>query len=252
MHLFLVNDDGIGAKGIMALLRAAVKRGHEVTMCAPKYQQSAASHRFTLVDPLYAAEYPVQEPGCRAWAITGSPADCVRIGLNQLVDRPVDVVISGINDGYNAGVAIHYSGTVGAAMEGRFHHLPAIAASIHHKATQEMLDHFAEYVIRTAEQYVGKPVPEGMILNINAPLAKPEEIRGAVYAPLDRAYYTDHYERRQSPRAGTYFWLEEGSPMEPFHEGSDNEYLEKGFITLTLMGLPTMMDESFWKELDIR
>ena len=251
MHLLLVNDDGIGAKGIMALVRAAVKRGHEVSMCAPKYQQSAASHRFTLVDPIFVSDYPMEEPGCRAWAIAGSPADCVRIGLNQLVEKPVDMVISGINDGYNAGVAIHYSGTVGAAMEGRFHHLPAIAASIHHKATPEMLEHFADYVIRTAEQYAAKTVPEGMILNINAPLAAPEDIRGAVYAPLDRACYTDHYERRVAPRAGTYFWLEEGSPMEAFRAGSDNEYLEKGYITLTLMGLPTMMDQSFWDELDI-
>ena len=251
MHIFLVNDDGIGAKGIMALLRAAVKRGHEVTMCAPKYQQSAASPRFTLSEPLYACEYPVDEPGCEAWAITGSPADCVRVGINQFVTRPVDIVISGINDGYNSGVAVHYSGTVGAAMEGRFHHLPAIAASIHHKATMEMIDHFADFTIRMAEQYVSKTVPDGMILNINAPLMEPHEIRGAVYAPLDRAYYTDSYERRESPRAGTYFWLEGGSPMEPFTEGSDNDYLEKGYITMTLMGHPMTMDKSFWDELDV-
>ena len=251
MHIFLVNDDGIGAKGIMALLRAAVKRGHEVTMCAPKYQQSAASHRFTLADPLYAAEYPVEEPGCQAWAIAGSPADCVRVGLNQLVDRPVDIVISGINDGYNAGVAVHYSGTVGAAMEGRFHHLPAIAVSIHHKATLEMIDHLADYTIRMAEQYVAKTVPDGMILNINAPLAAPSEIKGSVYAPLDGSYVTDQYDRRQSPRAGMYFWLEAGSPMEAFHAGSDNEYLENGYITLTLMGHPMTMDKSFWDGLDM-
>lgn len=252
MHLFLVNDDGIGAKGIMALLRAAVRRGHEVTMCAPKYQQSAASHRFTLSDPLYVSEYPVEEPGCKAWAITGSPADCVRVGMNQLIEKPVDLVISGINDGYNAGVAVHYSGTVGAALEGRFHHLPSIAASIHHRATQEMIDHLADYTIRMAEQYVGKTVPDGMILNINAPLTAPEEIRGAVYAPLDESYYTDHYDRRESPRAGTYFWLEGGSPMEPFHPGSDNDYLEQGYITMTLMGHPRMMDKAFWESLDIR
>ena len=252
MHIFLVNDDGIGAKGIMALLHAAVKAGHEVTMCAPKYQQSAASHRFTIADPIYAAPWPVDEPGCRAWAIAGAPADCVRIGVDELLEKPVDVLISGINNGYNAGVAVQYSGTVGAAMEGAFYRLPSIAASIHHKATQEMLNHCAEYVIRIAEQYASVKAPAGTILNINAPLTAPEEIKGAVYAPLDTANFCDKYIRRESPRAGTYFWLEEGSPMEPFHAGSDNEYLEKGFITLTLMGLPTMMDESFWKELDIR
>ena len=124
MHIFLVNDDGIGSRGIMALLEAAAERGHEVTMCAPRYQQSAASHRFTLTEPIYVKEWPVDRPGCQAYAITGSPVDCVRVGLQQLVDRPVDIVISGVNDGYNAGMAVHYSGTVGAAMEGALNHLP--------------------------------------------------------------------------------------------------------------------------------
>ena len=143
MHIFLVNDDGIGAKGIMALMDAAADRGHQVTMCAPRYQQSAASHRFTLMEPVYAAEYALGRPGCRGFSIAGTPADCVRVGLQHLIDRPMDMVVSGINNGYNAGIAVHYSGTVGAAMEGAFHHLPAIAASIHHKATDEMIRHLA-------------------------------------------------------------------------------------------------------------
>lgn len=252
MHIFLVNDDGIGSKGITALLQAAVRRGHEVTMCAPKYQQSAASHRFTLTDPIFVSEYPLEQPGCKAWAIAGSPADCVRVGLNQLVDRPVDVVISGINDGYNAGVAVHYSGTVGAAMEGAFHHLPAIASSIHHKATPEMLNHLADFTIRMAEQYAHKEVPTGTILNINGPLAQPADVKPAVYAPLDTACFTDSYLRRESPRAGTYFWLEGGSPTEPFTPDSDNDYLERGHITLTLMGHPVSQPEALWEELDIR
>ena len=153
MHIFLVNDDGIGSRGIMALLEAAVERGHEVTMCAPRYQQSAASHRFTLTEPIYVKEWPVDRPGCQAYAITGSPVDCVRVGLQQLVDRPVDIVLSGVNDGYNAGMAVHYSGTVGAAMEGALNHLRAMAVSIHHRADQAMIDHLARYAIRVAEQY---------------------------------------------------------------------------------------------------
>ena len=251
MHLFLVNDDGVGAKGIMALLEAAVRRGHRVTMCAPKYQQSAASHRFTLNDPIFAAPYPVSQPGCRAWAVTGSPADCVRVGLSALIDEPVDAVISGINEGHNAGMATWYSGTVGAAREGSFHHLPAVAASIHHHATQRMLDAFAEYVIRVTEQYAQKSMPSGTILNINAPLAEPEDWKPAVYAPLNTAVYTDRYERRESPRAGTYFWLEKDSSMEPTVPDSDDDYLARGHVTLTLMGQPVMEASSEWEKLGI-
>lgn len=249
MHFFLVNDDGVGAKGIMALYRAAVEQGHEVTMCAPRCQQSAASHRFTLIDPVFAGPYPLEHGD--GYAIAGSPADCVRIGLQKLVQKPVDVVISGINEGYNAGMATHYSGTVGAAMEGSFHRLPAMAVSIHHKATQEMLDHFAHYVIRVAAQYARKPQRRATILNINAPCVEPSQLRQPVYAPLDTAFYLDSYERRTSPRAGDYFWLEGGSPIEPPVEGSDNWYLSRGHITLTVMGNFSTLGREEWDALGI-
>ena len=250
MHILLANDEGIGAKGIMALMDAAVERGHQVSMCAPRYQQSAASHRFTLTEPLYSADYPLPYPGCQGFSIVGSPADCVRIGLQQLRGRPVDVVISGINDGYNAGIAVHYSGTVGAAMEGAFHHLPAIAASIHHQADGEMLRHLARYTIETAEKYAKLSMPRGVILNINAPCVEPDRLKPPVYAPLDTAFFVDGYEQRESPRAGTYFWLTNGGEIEPCDPGSDNDYLEKGHITLTLIGNFASLDPALLKGLN--
>lgn len=249
MHIFLVNDDGVGAKGIMALYRAAIARGHEVTMCAPRHQQSAAGHRFTLSEPLFANEYPLEHG--KGYAVAGAPADCVRIGVQKIAEKPVDVVISGINDGYNAGIATHYSGTVGAAMEGSFHNLPSMAVSIHHKATQEMIDHLADYAIRVAEQYAKKPHKRTTILNINAPCVEPDQLKEPVYAPLDTSFYLDSYEKRTSPRAGEYYWLESGSPIEPADEGSDNWYLERGHITLTIMGNYTCEPRAHWEALGI-
>ena len=249
MHILLTNDDGVGAKGIMALYRAAAARGHEITMCAPRHQQSAAGHRFTLSEPLFANDYPLEHgTGC---AVAGAPADCVRIGLQKIAQKPVDVVISGINEGYNAGIATHYSGTVGAAMEGAFHNLPSIAVSIHHKATQEMIDHLADYTIRVAETYAKKPQKRTAILNINAPCVAPSELKEPVYAPLDTAFYLDTYEKRTSPRAGDYYWLEAGSPIEPADEGSDNWYLERGHITLTIMGNYETLSAAEWNALGI-
>ncbi|MCI5956855.1 MAG: 5'/3'-nucleotidase SurE [Clostridiales bacterium] len=251
MHIFLVNDDGIGAKGIMALWKAAVERGHEVSMCAPRTQQSAASHRFTLTEPIYVEPWPVDAPGCEAFSIAGSPVDCVRVGLQQLVKKPVDLVLSGINNGYNAGMAVHYSGTVGAAMEGALNHLPAIASSIHHKAEPEMLEHLARYTILVAEQYVKAQTPPCTILNINAPCVPPEELKAPVYAPLDMGNFIDGYERRESPRAGTYFWLLSGSCTEEPTPGSDVCCLREGHITLTLMGNPVTLDKDVWSGLHI-
>lgn len=249
MHILLTNDDGVGAKGIMALYRAAAARGHEITMCAPRTQQSAAGHRFTLSEPLFGSDYPLEYG--RGYAVAGAPADCVRIGVQKIAQKPVDVVISGINEGYNAGIATHYSGTVGAAMEGAFHGLPSIAVSIHHKATQEMIDHLAGYTIRVAEQYAVKPQKRTTILNINAPCVAPADLKEPVYAPLDTAFYLDSYEKRISPRAGEYYWLESGSPIEPADEGSDNWYLERGHITLTIMGNYTCESRADWEALNI-
>lgn len=238
MHIFLVNDDGIGAKGIMALFHAAVARGHEVTMCAPRSQQSAASHRFTLTEPIYVREWPVDAPGCEAFAIGGSPVDCVRVGLQQLISHPVDVVISGINDGYNAGMAVHYSGTVGAAMEGAINRLPSVATSLHHQGTPEMIDNLARLTLDWAERYARSNPPPLQVLNLNAPCVAPQDLKPLVYAPLDTGNFVDGYERRQAPRAGMYFWLLSGSRTEEPQPGSDMDYLQRGHVTATLIGNP--------------
>ena len=252
MHFLLVNDDGIGAPGIMALVRASLRQGHTVSMCAPLHQQSAASHRFTLRDPIYVKEWPLENaPGCEAFSIDGTPADCVRIGLGCMTKQHVDAVISGINYGYNAGISVHYSGTVGAAMEGVFHHLPSVAVSIHESANEEMLDHLADFAVSLAARYALKSVPEGTLLNINAPAVPPAQLKDTVYCPLDTAYFTDGYERREAPRRGTYFWLGKDGGMEEHVPGSDMDYLNKGHRTVTLIGGPVCLGKDVWQELGL-
>ena len=242
MHIFMVNDDGISAPGILALARAASAGGHTVTLCAPASQQSATSQRITLFEPIYVSPYPIDVSGVTAFSISGTPADCVRVGLSSLITRPVDIVISGINNGYNAGMAVHYSGTVGAAREGALNHLHAVAASIGYHATPEALAHFAAYVIKTAETYREMDVPPVTVLNINAPAIAPQDFRPAVFAPLSCANYLDSYLRRESPRSGVYYWMESGARTEDPAEGTDQDLLEKGHMTLTLMGNPSHVE----------
>jgi len=251
MHIFLVNDDGIGAKGIMALYRAAVARGHRVSMCAPRFQQSAASHRVSLEDPIYVEPYALDAEGCEGFAVYGSPGDCVRLGLQNLVTDPVDVVISGINEGCNGGASTHYSGTVGAAMEGAFHGVPAIASSVHYQAIPEMYDHLAVYTIEMAEKYVqAHPIPN-TVLNINAPCLLPHELKGTVYAPLDMGNYTDRYEKRVSPRGKTYYWMGNDGTVEPPKEGTDMYFVKQGYIALTIIGTFISAGEDAWKALNM-
>ena len=127
MKVLISNDDGIFAPGIAALCEAFADAGHEVIVCAPDRQRSAASHALTISGPLTVRE--AQVPGAaRAYAIGGTPADCVKLGLSALCPE-AEAVISGVNHGYNAGSDILYSGTVAAAMEGALCGRPAMAVS---------------------------------------------------------------------------------------------------------------------------
>ena len=245
MHILLVNDDGIQSIGIHALCQASLERGHRVSICAPSAQQSAASQRITLLEPLYVKEYDMGQESVQAWAITGTPTDCVRLGLYELVKEPVDVLISGINDGYNAGKAVHYSGTVGAATEGALNHVRSMAVSVHHEASQELYDYVARLAIATAERYVDLKTPPATILNMNAPLRDPAEVLYPVLAPLSTANFKDCYIRRESPRNGTYYWMSNECSMEPPELGTDLDWLNKGHITYTFMGNPSEHGAAF-------
>ena len=243
MHIVLVNDDGIHAEGIRALYVAGAARGHQVTVCAPDTERSASSHRITLAEPIFAKEVDTGIANVKAWAISGTPADCVRLGLYELVDGPADVVISGINKGHNAGMAVHYSGTIAAAREGALNHVPAIAASMAFDGPESMRKYLAELTIITAEAYVKTDVPPQTVLSINAPALEPEDALPPVAAPLSTAGYQDRYIRRESPRAGTYFWLTYGSEIEKSAENTDVALLDKGHITYTFISNPCGQDK---------
>ena len=133
MHILISNDDGIFSPGIRILASAAVKRGHRVTVSAPATQQSAMSHRLTLNQSMMAKPYELA--GARAFAVDGSPVDCVRLGRYLAEDEPIDFCLSGINDGTNLGTALYYSGTAAAAREAAMLNIPSMALSIGVRAT---------------------------------------------------------------------------------------------------------------------
>ncbi len=252
MHILLVNDDGIGAVGIMALLEAAVSRGHTVTMAAPAAQQSAASHRITLTDPLFVKPYDTSLPGVEAYAVHGTPADCVRIALmGGLMSRQPDVVISGINNGYNAGTDVHYSGTVGAAMEGSLAGFRAIASSISWNAPSESLRALAELTIDMAERYSRIPALPISVMNINAPGSAPEDWLPTVYAPLSTATTLDAYERRESPFHQSYYWLSGFTDAAEHQQGTDHWYLARGHVTVTMLGNFSGLSTQEWNGLGL-
>lgn len=233
MHILLVNDDGIDSPGLHALAREALKRGHQVTVCAPNKQQSAVSQALTFFRPI--AVTPVCMSGVRAFAIDGTPADCARLGILNLAEGQVDIVISGINEGMNAGTAVYCSGTVGAAREAALMGVKAMAVSLDCPAEEEMLSHLAGLAIQMGEKLMKYPAPPGSVLNLNAPAVSPEKLLPIVMAPVNHNIYANLYERRENPRGETYFWVTSQVRREPPQPGSDEYFLQKGHITCTFL-----------------
>lgn len=247
MHLLLTNDDGIYAAGLHSLARAAIDRGHKVTICAPASQQSATSHRLTITNSLMAREYAFE--GATAYSVDGSPVDCVRVG-RYLADSPVDFCLSGINDGENLGSGLYYSGTAAAAREAAMLNLPAIAVSIGVNANEEMRLNLAHVALDLMDKLSGEPMPRLTFASINARALPVDQLKPLVLAPISDSFYIDSYIKRVNPRGVQYFWIEAGEMIEPAKPGTDVALFHQGHITCTFVGGFTDRNEQYRDKLE--
>ena len=228
MRILISNDDGILAPGIAALIKAFSAAGHEVYVCAPDGQRSAASHSLTLK-----ASLPVKEmeiPGAaRAWAIGGTPVDCVKLGVKTLCPQ-AEFVVSCINHGYNAGSDILYSGTVGAAMEGALSGRPAMAVSLAHER-EDTYDKAAALAVELFDKLAAHPLPQGTVFNLNYPAV--DDALGVVAAPMKNLIYNDAYEQVVGEDGVVRYEL--GGAIDEMQEMADDDYswLRKGYATVT-------------------
>lgn len=234
MNLLLVNDDGFDSENLRLLCRAAAARGHRVTVCAPAQQQSAKSHCFSITAPVM-VRTRAMEGADAAYAIEGTPVDCSRLGMMNLCDPKPDLVLSGINQGYNVGLAVFVSGTVGAAREAAFHGIPAMAISAEPGTPEETLRFFAEWAVALGERLVDYPRPEMSVCNINVPPVPMHQLKAPCMCAINRNLYKDHYEQRLSPRGDTYFWLTPEIQDEHPTPASDLDLLQQGHITCTFL-----------------
>lgn len=234
MRVLITNDDGVFAPGILSLARTAVKAGHKVVVVAPASQQSATGHRLTINESLMLSEREL-DPDFPAYAINGTPVDCVRIG-RKLSEEPFDFCLSGINDGLNVGTDLFYSGTAAAAREAAMLYLPSMAVSIATKSTEEMRVKLAEHAILIMEYIHKRPMPKLTFCNLNAPSIPPQEVKHPKIAPVSESFWLDDYIERVNPRGLRYFWLEDGVKKEVAEEGSDVDLIMKGHITVSFVG----------------
>ena len=188
MRILLVNDDGYSAKGIYHLAKAAAQLG-EVWIVAPRTQCSAMSHKITFGRTFLIRKEQVLD-GIPAFSVDGTPADCVKIAVNHILPEKPDIVLSGINDGYNAGIDILYSGTVAAAMEALVQGIPAMAFSIGRKGDLTAAEQWVPMVFRELQQ---RPIASNEVWNVNFPACSVEELSGILYdrKPANETPYND-------------------------------------------------------------
>ena len=230
MKILITNDDGIEAPGIAALAGSLKELG-DVTIVAPLKEQSAVGHAITMQLPLRVIEYK-KNGNFFGYAVSGTPADCVKMGIRNIMKSPPDLVVSGINHGSNTAINIIYSGTVSAAREAAIMDIPSMAVSVtNHEVTDFK---FAAKVTRLlAKELAGKDIPKGTLLNINVPDVPEEQIAGIILTKQGKSKWDDIYEQRIDPYGKDYFWLT-GNLMEVDTEiETDQVAIKKNYVSIS-------------------
>lgn len=230
MKILISNDDGIGSEGIYALAQELKKIG-EVIVVAPLHEQSAVGHAITMKLPLRVTKY-MKNNEFFGYAVDGTPADCVKMGVRNILMENPDIVVSGINHGSNTATNVIYSGTVSAAREAAIMDIPAIAISV----TSHDADEF-EYAARVAAHFckviAEKGLKKGTLLNINVPNKPESEIKGIVLTKQGHSKWDDVYEKRVDPYGKDYYWLT-GTLLpidkEPVY---DQHAIENDYVSIT-------------------
>jgi 5'-nucleotidase len=235
LKILLANDDGIYAPGLRALHDALQELGH-VLVVAPATEQSGVGHSITYLTPLTCKEVFINDEFF-GWAVDGSPADCVKLGVAELAGGPVDLIVSGINGGLNAGINVLYSGTVAAAIEGAFFRIPSIAVSLEHDPHADFAA-AAQLAVKLIRQIMEHQGDARELYNINIPTAATRMHRSGTMpevhcVPMGVERYGDHYIKRQDPKGRNYYWSTNDPPPKPTDHETDLNALAVGHITVT-------------------
>ena len=230
MQILLTNDDGIHAPGLAAL-EDELRRLGEVTVVAPLHEQSGVSQSITFLRPLICSAVS-RASGNRGWAVDGTPADCVKMGLFECCAQRPQLIVSGINGGLNAGINVLYSGTVAAAIEGSTFGIRSVAVSLEH-AERPAFEIAAKVAANIIEQLLEQASENQLLFNLNIPTAALTEPSPIRVVPMSLARFGDQFLRRQDPKGRNYFWATTDPPVQDPAEETDLAALQRGCITVT-------------------
>jgi 5'-nucleotidase len=243
-RILISNDDGVRAPGILAIA-LALRAAGEITIAAPSDNQSGKGHSITIGDPMYVDRVTLQ-PGLEGYSVSATPASCVKVAVGALMTSKPDLVVSGINHGYNLGRVTYVSGTVGAAREAALMDIPAVAASV---ATEQTDYAPAAEIVRQVVEMVRKHgLDPGVFLNVNVPPGAAGAIKGIQLTRQSRLTGVERFEEQKTPSGRRFFWSVWNEPKGDV-EGTDVWAIEHGFAAVVPLAAGEFDGKTFdvWK-----
>ncbi|WP_055442564.1 5'/3'-nucleotidase SurE [Lacinutrix himadriensis] len=229
--ILVTNDDGITAPGIRALIEVMNTIG-DVVVVAPDSPQSGMGHAITLDSMLYLEQVTIDNGSQKEYSCSGTPADCVKLGISEILDRRPDLCVSGINHGSNSSINVIYSGTMSAAIEAGLEGVPSIGFSLLDFNWNANFESVKEYVKNIALNVLENGLQEGVVLNVNFPKLEKEAIKGVRICRQAKANWVEKFDKRVSPQGKEYYWLTGKFVNLDKGDDTDEWALENGYVSV--------------------
>ena len=230
--ILVTNDDGINAPGIRALIEVMKELG-EVYVIAPDAPQSGMGHAITINDAIYCNHIKLPDDETQIeYSCSGTPVDCVKLAVNEIIKRKPDLCVSGINHGSNSSINVIYSGTMSAAVEAGTMGIPAIGFSLLDFSHEADFNPAKKFVKKIAQQALKNGMPKGVVLNVNIPKLNLQEINGIKICRQAKAYWQEKFDKRTNPTGRDYYWLTGEFVNEDEGEDTDEWALKHGYVSV--------------------
>jgi 5'-nucleotidase len=229
--ILVTNDDGINAPGIRALISVMAEIG-TVIVVAPDSPQSAMGHAITINSTLYLNKVSAENADITEYACSGTPVDCVKLAVNEILKMKPDLCVSGVNHGSNSSINVIYSGTMSAAVEAGIEGIPAIGFSLLDYTWSADFEAIKPFIKKIALEVLAKKMTEGTVLNVNFPKLKQEEIKGIKICRQAKALWMERFDKRQTPFGKDYYWLTGEFINQDKGEDTDEWALANGYISI--------------------
>ncbi len=229
--LLITNDDGITAPGIRTLIEIMSEIG-DVVVVAPDKPQSAMGHAITINSTLFLNKTSKENASIVEYSCSGTPVDCVKLAVNEILKKKPDLCVSGINHGSNSSINIIYSGTMSAAVEAGIEGIPAIGFSLLDYNWNANFEESKTFIKKIVLEVLDKKLPKDVVLNVNIPNLKKEEIKGIKICRQAKAQWIEKFDKRTSPFGRDYYWLSGEFVNQDKGEDTDEWALKNGYISI--------------------